>query len=579
MINIPKRLGKVVRKAHRLVRITYAIPFSDSSKAGLSYPTDSPQTNTTSLNWTPCDLDFPPSQQAVIDANGVPIYCATLEVPLDYSNADNKETIQLQLLKIKATNEPSKGSVIFNPGGPGASGVEEVSQKGILYRDVFGGNFDVVGFDARGTGRTMPFACIPSNSTSSTLSRRATNFTIPQADAYSILTSKAWDDAGVFVETCANTEGNADIAQYLSTAFVARDMLNIVDALNEDGLLRFWGRSYSTVLGQTFAAMFPDRVGRILLDSVVRFDDYHSGQWLTANRDTEVALVNFFRECVGAGPEACPLANLTGPSTTPESLHQELGKAFQQLLDEPVILPDSYTPLSQPWWQPGGITLYQELKYWLLVNLYQPAQFPTVYALVDGALKGNGQSVLETLTTTPPSDNATTPEIPWHLGVNAFHGIACSDSPLRADAPEDMYALLRAQAAQGSWSDVFGPQTWACAQWKFDAAERFTGPFTAINTSFPLLMANGAHDPIAPLSGAWETSTNFPGSRLVTHNGHGHGVMNHPSNCTIKAIHDYFNDGTLPEVGTVCEPNQPAYEIALEAAAAASGNNTTEASS
>ena len=116
---------------------------------GLSYPTDGPQTNTTSLNWTPCELDFPPKQQAVVDAHGATLYCATLEVPLDYTSADSKETLQLQLLKVKATNEPSQGSIIMNPGGPGASGVEEISKNGPMYRDVFGGNFDVVGFDAR----------------------------------------------------------------------------------------------------------------------------------------------------------------------------------------------------------------------------------------------------------------------------------------------------------------------------------------------------------------------------------------------------------------------------------------------
>lgn len=89
-------------------------------------------------------------------------------------------------------------------------------------------------------------------------------------------------------------------------------------------------------------------------------------------------------------------------------------------------------------------------------------------------------------------------------------------------------------------------------------------------------MVNGAHDPITPLSGAWEASTNFLGSRLLTHKGHGHGVMNHPSACTVKSIRDYFNDGTLPEVGTVCEPDQLAFDIAREAAGAASGNNNTK---
>lgn len=421
----------------------------------------------------------------------------------------------------------------------------------------------------------MPFICVPPTNASATLARRDTNFTVPQADMYSILTSKAWDDAGLYVQSCADTEGNSDIARYLSTPFVARDMLNIVDALNEDGLLRFWGRSYSSVLGQTFAAMFPDRVGRILLDSIVRFDDYFSGQWLTANRDTEVALLNFFKECVDAGPEVCPLANYTGPDTTPKDLHNELAKVFQELLDDPIIIPEWYQPPLQPWWQAGGITLYQELKYWMLVYLYRPDQYLTLFTLIDGALKRDWATWLQPPQSAPP-ENATTPEVPWNIGQNSFHAIACSDSSLRVDKPENLHSLVRAQAAQGSWSDAFAPQIWPCAQWKFDAAEKYLGPFTAINTSFPLLLVNSAFDPITPLSGAWEASANFKGSRLLVHNGHGHGLMNHPSNCTINAIHDYFNDGTLPEVGKVCDPNQRAYEVALQSAVALLGNSTIE---
>ncbi|KAH7396098.1 Alpha/Beta hydrolase protein [Pyrenochaeta sp. MPI-SDFR-AT-0127] len=525
---------------------------------GLSYPTESTQDrNETSLKWTPCNLDFPPSHQQIVSAHGVPVLCATVQVPLDYTNNQNGKTIDLQLIKVEATEKPFKGSIIMNPGGPGLSGVDEISKKGPMYRDVFGGHFDVVGLDARGTGRTLPFTCLPSNNTSNTITRRNTNFTIPQSDMPSILASKAWDDAGVFVQSCADTEGNSDIARYLSTPFVARDLLNIVDALNEDGLLRFWGRSYSSVLGQTFAAMFPDRVGRILLDSIVRFDDYFSGQWLTANRDTEVTLLNFFKECVDAGPAICPLANYTGPDTTPKDLQNELANVFQELLDNPIIMPDWYQAVSQPWWQPGDITLYQELKYWILVSLYRPEQYMALFMLIDGALKRNWTDWLQPPAASSP-ENSTTPEIPWSLGQNNFHAIACSDSSFRADKPEDLYSLARAQAAQGSWSDVFAPQLWPCAQWKFLAAEQYLGPFTSINTSFPLLMVNSATDPITPLSGAWEASANFKGSRLLVHNGHGHGLMNHPSACTIKAIHDYFNNGTLPDVGTVLPPKHEA---------------------
>jgi hypothetical protein len=105
--------------------------------------------NNSTLKWAPCDLDFPPSLNAAVEAHGVPVYCANLQVPLDYTNPNNGGTLDLQLVKINATTEPFRGSMIMNPGGPGSSGVEEISKNGPMYRDILGGHFNVIGFDAR----------------------------------------------------------------------------------------------------------------------------------------------------------------------------------------------------------------------------------------------------------------------------------------------------------------------------------------------------------------------------------------------------------------------------------------------
>ena len=74
------------------------------------------------LNWAPCDFDFGLKPGTI----EVPIDCAKLEVPLDYTEPESSEMLQLQLLKVNATKKPFKGSVLFNPGGPGGSGVELV---------------------------------------------------------------------------------------------------------------------------------------------------------------------------------------------------------------------------------------------------------------------------------------------------------------------------------------------------------------------------------------------------------------------------------------------------------------------
>jgi hypothetical protein len=129
--------------------LNVAAVFLFSSYAFASPIGDTYVTNSSSLTWTPCVLDFPASQQSIIDAHGAPLLCTTLKVPLDYTNPKSTVTLDLQLIKVEATKQPVKGSIIMNPGGPGASGVKEISEKGPMYREVFGGQWNVIGFDAR----------------------------------------------------------------------------------------------------------------------------------------------------------------------------------------------------------------------------------------------------------------------------------------------------------------------------------------------------------------------------------------------------------------------------------------------
>jgi pimeloyl-ACP methyl ester carboxylesterase len=419
-----------------------------------------------------------------------------------------------------------------------------------------------------GTGRTIPFFCIPSNVTDSKIKRGEYNFTIPQDDMYASLVAKYWNDGTIYAEECANTPGMADVGPYINTPFVARDMLEIIDALGEEKL-QYWGVSYGTVLGQVFAGMFPDRVKRIILDSTVLLSDYTSGLWITQTRDTERTLVNYFRECVNAGVELCPIANFTGPDATAEDLHKAYAEVFQELIDHPIYLPDNYVPA--PWYQPGNLPVYILLKYLTLGELYGPDQYGVLTQIIDIALKRDWEGAFELLS---EQLNQTTTETPWNLGLNAFHGITCGDGRFRADKVEDMYSWTQAQAAAGTFADGFGTQIWPCAQWKFDAKERYNGPFTAINTSYPVLFVQGAFDPITPLSGAYEASANFPGSRIVVQNGHGHAVFGHPSECTKKVMADYFMEGTMPEPGKVCQTDQSAFAYYAELFVPGTSNST-----
>jgi hypothetical protein len=149
-------------------------------------------------------------------------------------------------------------------------------------------------------------------------------------------------------------DGQADIKRYMTTASVARDMVSLVDAhglwrqkeslrlKKENGKrrsnpseskpweyhyglekLQYWGFSYGTYLGMTFAAMFPDRVGRVIVDGVVDPDDYKKALWYDNLEDTEKTAGQFFSNCARVGHPTCALANVTG-DTTAEGVKQRV---------------------------------------------------------------------------------------------------------------------------------------------------------------------------------------------------------------------------------------------------------------
>ena len=515
--------------------------------------TDQDHRSTTPLEWGPCELPGIPPESITS-----PIQCTKLAVPLDYTNT-NSEKLQLQLLKVNATKEPVLGSVLFNPGGPGSSAVEDLAEKGHIYGEVLGGQYDLIAFDPRGTGRTIPFSCSINWTEAPTGTDLKPRNAVLQQDLVDVLDSAGWEQSKYVAERCF--EENNKTGSYLSTAFVARDMVQIIDALSEDGMLRYWGMSYGTLLGQTFAAMFPDRVDRMLLDAVGDAPDYMAGDWLTSLEDTERSLVGFFQACVSAGTDLCAIANVTGADTTAADLLSAFNAGLESLQKDPIIAPPTFVPMV---WNPvPTTTLYSALKSRIFADLYHPTRYPDLAIFMYPLLTRNFSAYLEP----PPPEviaavEAAATILPYDLGIpDAFWGIGCTDASFHADSPEEMHRLVQEQEAKSGMSDAFVGKTWPCAQWNMKAAERYRGSFEG-KTKFPILFVNGNYDPITPMSSARTASAKFEGSVVLSHGGNGHKLMRHPSICTAKAVRSYFVNGTMPEEGTICEPDVGAFEVA-----------------
>ncbi|KAJ4257354.1 hypothetical protein NW762_008472 [Fusarium torreyae] len=459
------------------------------------------------------------------------------EVPLDYTNKRSPKTLKLDLIKAKATRKPFKGSVLFNPGGPGFSGVEYIVRKGSEYVEILGGHYDIIGFDPRGAGRTLRPSCISFSKWAG--ERRDEQFD-ERIATWERINSTLWQFIGDLAEDCYRA--HADVGSFYGTPFVARDMISIVDALGQGDKINFWGVSYGTILGQVLASMFPKRIGRMMIDSNLLADDYLDTAGYRSVQDAKKAFLHFIDECIAAGPDLCSLAS---NGVTAESLLKAINKQLQLDIDP------SGTGGSKG--IPGGNFTF---NVFVLNNLYHASRFTLLDARINGILQGNELAIRVPVKPGFPSTWSQVTEV-------AYRMVFCGDSSFRAETPGDLFSLYQAHLTAGPFASAMVVTDLSCARWKFQAAEQVNlNSLRNIETANPVLIINGAYDPITPASHAWEVSARLQGSRVVVHEGIGHGFRSHPSECVNDIVAKYFNEGVLPEINTTCKPDMPAFEYA-----------------
>ncbi|KAK1013050.1 hypothetical protein LTS01_000863 [Friedmanniomyces endolithicus] len=268
---------------------------------------------------------------------------------MDYWNGTTDATISLAIIRSPAVvpvTDPRYGGVILlNPGGPGGSGIGFLRGSGDGIRKTVDVKehkyYDLLSFDPRGVGETTPAVdCIKSPALDHAWQLRVMEEGIFEASDAAI--GRLWAMSIARSQSCSLplSDGEPDIRKYVTTASVARDMLEIIERHGEwrekearrllgcvtgvpstllykssEEKIQYWGFSYGTYLGNTFAAMFPDRVGRLIVDGVVDAYDYKKSLWSDNLLDTEKDLQGLYYHCARAGYPACALANKTGITT------------------------------------------------------------------------------------------------------------------------------------------------------------------------------------------------------------------------------------------------------------------------
>jgi pimeloyl-ACP methyl ester carboxylesterase len=487
---------------------------------------------------TPASASAAPSPQILWSrCEGGGFECATVPVPLDYDQPSGARVL-LSLIRLRATDPDRRiGSLLVNPGGPGGSGVDLVLGAGEFFPPEIRARFDLVGFDPRGVGRSTPLRC----------------FGTPRQWGPAVWAELPLTPSGVQVVAAADSyladacqQRAGRIIDHMTTADVARDMDQLRAALG-DRQLSFLGFSYGSMLGTTYANLFPNRVRAVVVDGVldpVAWTTGAPGQQdlpfstrLRSDQGAQATLGEFFRLCDQAGPDCAFSGNSAARFA---ALRQRLfaGPIMVQLDGE--SFPFTYT----------------DLIFSTLGALYSPFAWPfqaQFLALVEASAAPAvlGAALADVRVSLGYVNKRGFPRYPNFL--EGFPGVACSDS----DNPDSHAAWFAAAEDAEAQFGYFGRAwTWIssiCAVWPGVGTDRYSGPWTA-DTANPVLVVGNYFDPATRYQGAQTVAGLLPNSRLLSYAGWGHTVYWGVSSCVDAAVNAYLIDGVLPAQGTVCQP-------------------------
>jgi pimeloyl-ACP methyl ester carboxylesterase len=460
---------------------------------------------TQALTWAPC-------------ADG--LQCTWLTVPLDYADPAGT-TIRLRVSRALATGAPAarQGSLVVNPGGPGASGVDFASYVATGIAPQVATQFDVVGFDPRGVGQSAPITCLTGPETNTWLRTDGSPDTLAEQRRLMSL-------AAGLAQGCLTR--SPQIARHIGSDQTVRDMDILRQALGDERL-NFLGYSYGTYLGTLYAERFPATVGRFVLDGAL---DPSLGIMQISQGQSDgfqVAMTRFARDC--ATRRTCPWAG------SANSVLRGINDLLASIDRRPLPARDARD------------LVQAEALGALFYSMYSPLIWPSLRFALRQAVKGDGTG-LQTI-----ADFAADRTGPDEFGSNmasAFPAIACWDTPA---AP----GLVGLRAAANRWArgarvpEMARAMSWGnapCSQW-FGHSDRVPAP-AATSTTAPILVVGTTFDPATPYAWAQALSRQLPTSTLLTFRGDGHTAYGAGSRCVDTAVDAYLLTGALPAAGTVC---------------------------
>ncbi|CAM5479448.1 Alpha/beta hydrolase OS=Streptomyces alboniger OX=132473 GN=CP975_28055 PE=3 SV=1 [Streptomyces alboniger] len=466
------------------------------------------------IRWGACPAaeDMPPS-----------LRCGTVAVPLDYARPRGKQ-IRLTVSRAEATGRAGtravgrQGSLVYNPGGPGASGMHFPVLGVMPEWKRIAAAYDLVGYAPRGVGRSAPLSCRdPERLTKAPTSAPSH----PDATYKKERVAKA----KAYARGCADR--NPGLRHYTSLNN-ARD-LDVLRAALGEKKLTFMGASYGTYFGAVYATLFPTHVRRMVFDSAV--NPAPSQIWYGNNLDQSAAFERRwadFRTWVAKHDKAYGLGR------TPEEVMRGYEKASDRLSREPA----------------GGKVGPGELQAAFLQAGYYDDYWPMRAKALSEYLKGNAKPLIEQAAPEPrgaaESEN----------GSSVYTAVECNDAPWPTDFEtwDRDNSLLARSAPFETWENAW--MNLPCAYWPAPRQQP-VDVRAAEGELPPTLILAAERDAATPYAGALELNRRLGGSALVTERDAGsHGIGGGTNTCVDGHLEAYLLKGRVPARGASCAPHR-----------------------
>ncbi|MFJ7074909.1 alpha/beta hydrolase [Streptomyces sp. NPDC098781] len=474
------------------------------------------------LSWKDCPA---PSQAQGGGSSPSPLpddgtwQCATMKAPRDWDDPKG-DTIDIELIRVKSSGPENQriGSLIFNFGGPGGSGVTTLPAFGEEYEKLRT-RYDLVSFDPRGVGRSEPVLCENDQ----------------QLDAY-FQQDTSPDDAAERTELVDSTtqfnaaceKNSGEMLPHVRTTDAARDM-NLMRQVLGDDKLNYFGISYGTELGAVYAHLFPKDVGRAVFDAVVDPTQNPEQGALGQAKGFQRALDNFAADCTSK-TEECPLGE------DAQDVKDRIAKLLKDLDSKPIegIFPRQLTQSAAT----NGIAQ----------ALYSKDFWPYLTEGLEQAYDGNGR----TLMLLSDSLNGRSENGEYSNITAANISINCADDKPRYTPEYVQGKLPEFRSASNVFGDFLAWSMLSCTDWAVAGAADH--PDVSAPGSAPILVVGNTGDPATPYEGARRMAQALGKGVGVelTYRGQGHGAYDSKNKCVQDAVNGYLLDGKVPKAGTVC---------------------------